>query len=229
MPFKSKAQRRWMYANDPEMAKRWEDETPKGKKLPEKLKGKKKKNHGGPHEPGIYLGGPQFGSAPNSFWNVPQGLPPEVEYQRDQAFGNPMDVWHPPDLSQMGNGTSYFQTEGGTGYNPMESTNQAKAEEYSGTNPIKYPGQNPPPVSEVEKQPGWNPYLMLRGMTTAGTFFSNLMERNRQKEYEQRQQALLNSRDPMPYGSFQPNTQNLYMKKGGVKLRKGGKYGGTRS
>lgn len=38
MPFKSEAQRRWMYANEPEMAKRWEKETPKGKKLPEKVK-----------------------------------------------------------------------------------------------------------------------------------------------------------------------------------------------
>lgn len=31
MPFKSQAQRRWMYANEPAMAKRWEKETPKGK------------------------------------------------------------------------------------------------------------------------------------------------------------------------------------------------------
>ena len=28
MPFLSKAQRRWMYANKPEMAKEWEDDTP---------------------------------------------------------------------------------------------------------------------------------------------------------------------------------------------------------
>jgi len=39
MPFKSKAQRRWMYANDPEMAKKWEEHTGK-KKLPEKVKKK---------------------------------------------------------------------------------------------------------------------------------------------------------------------------------------------
>jgi hypothetical protein len=30
MPFKSDAQRRWMYANEPAMAKRWQRETPKG-------------------------------------------------------------------------------------------------------------------------------------------------------------------------------------------------------
>lgn len=36
MPFKSEAQRKWMYANKPEMAKRWEKHTPKGKKLPKK-------------------------------------------------------------------------------------------------------------------------------------------------------------------------------------------------
>lgn len=39
MPFKSRAQRRWMYANNPEMAERWESETGK-EKLPEHV-GKK--------------------------------------------------------------------------------------------------------------------------------------------------------------------------------------------
>lgn len=41
MPFKSQAQRGWMYANEPEMAKRWEKETPKGKKLPKRVDEKK--------------------------------------------------------------------------------------------------------------------------------------------------------------------------------------------
>lgn len=36
MPFKSDAQRRYMYSQLPEIAKRWEAETPKGKKLPKK-------------------------------------------------------------------------------------------------------------------------------------------------------------------------------------------------
>lgn len=31
MPMKSQAQRGWMWANKPEMAKRWETETPAGK------------------------------------------------------------------------------------------------------------------------------------------------------------------------------------------------------
>lgn len=38
MPFQSEAQRAWMYANKPDMAREWEAETPKGKKLP-KYKG----------------------------------------------------------------------------------------------------------------------------------------------------------------------------------------------
>jgi len=38
MPMKSKAQRRWMWANKPRMARRWEKETPKGKELPERVK-----------------------------------------------------------------------------------------------------------------------------------------------------------------------------------------------
>lgn len=43
MPFKSQAQRRWMYATNPKMAMRWSLETPKGKKLPKKVKRKKGK------------------------------------------------------------------------------------------------------------------------------------------------------------------------------------------
>lgn len=41
MPFESEKQRRWMHANKPEMAKRWEKHTPKNKKLPERKKPKK--------------------------------------------------------------------------------------------------------------------------------------------------------------------------------------------
>ena len=40
MPFKSQAQRRFMYATMPTKAKEWEKETPK-KKLPEKVEHKK--------------------------------------------------------------------------------------------------------------------------------------------------------------------------------------------
>ncbi len=39
MPFKSQAQRKWMYSQKPEMAKQWEAETPSGK-LPKKAKKK---------------------------------------------------------------------------------------------------------------------------------------------------------------------------------------------
>ena len=42
MPLKSKAQARWMFANDPAMAERWAHETPGGiKNLPARV-GKKK-------------------------------------------------------------------------------------------------------------------------------------------------------------------------------------------
>lgn len=43
MPFKSKAQQKWMFANKPEMAKEWASETPDIKKLPKKVKKKKPK------------------------------------------------------------------------------------------------------------------------------------------------------------------------------------------
>ncbi len=42
MPFKSKAQAKYMFANMPEMAKRWAKETPSIKALPKKKKTKKK-------------------------------------------------------------------------------------------------------------------------------------------------------------------------------------------
>ena len=38
-PFVSQAQRAWMYANRPKMAAEWEAETPKGKRLPERVAG----------------------------------------------------------------------------------------------------------------------------------------------------------------------------------------------
>jgi hypothetical protein len=40
MPFKSKAQEKWMWANDPKMAEKWEEHTPKGTKLPKKVRKK---------------------------------------------------------------------------------------------------------------------------------------------------------------------------------------------
>lgn len=46
MPFKSEAQRRLMWAKDPKMAKEWEAKTPKGKKLPEKVKQNGRKKEG---------------------------------------------------------------------------------------------------------------------------------------------------------------------------------------
>ena len=39
-PFRSESQRKWMMANEPEMGKKWAAKTPKGKKLPEKVKKK---------------------------------------------------------------------------------------------------------------------------------------------------------------------------------------------
>lgn len=43
MPFKSQAQRAFMHAVNPKIAKEWEAHTPKGKKLPRKVKRIKKK------------------------------------------------------------------------------------------------------------------------------------------------------------------------------------------
>lgn len=43
MPYKSNAQRKFMHAKRPQIAARWDKETPKGAKLPEHKKGGKKK------------------------------------------------------------------------------------------------------------------------------------------------------------------------------------------
>ena len=43
MPFKSEAQRRYLYANEPEVAKEFQAHTPKGATLPRKVVGKKKR------------------------------------------------------------------------------------------------------------------------------------------------------------------------------------------
>jgi hypothetical protein len=37
VPFKSEKQRKYLFANEPQVAKKWAKETPKGKKLPEKV------------------------------------------------------------------------------------------------------------------------------------------------------------------------------------------------
>lgn len=43
MPFKSQSQRQYMYSQKPDMAAKWEKETPKNKPLPEKTKKKTNK------------------------------------------------------------------------------------------------------------------------------------------------------------------------------------------
>jgi hypothetical protein len=45
MPFKSKQQRKFMYATNPKMAAEWEAHTLKGKELPKKVKKNKGKNN----------------------------------------------------------------------------------------------------------------------------------------------------------------------------------------
>lgn len=49
MPFKSKQQAKWMFANKPEMAKKWAKETPDISKLPKRKKNgikKQRRNSG---------------------------------------------------------------------------------------------------------------------------------------------------------------------------------------
>ena len=45
MPLKSQAQRKYLWANDPKLAQKFEDETPKGKKLPKKKRVYKSHNN----------------------------------------------------------------------------------------------------------------------------------------------------------------------------------------
>ena len=43
MPFKSKAQEKWMWTTHPQMARQWEEHTPDRAALPAKVKAKKSK------------------------------------------------------------------------------------------------------------------------------------------------------------------------------------------
>lgn len=45
MPFVSKSQRAWMYANKPEMAARWQKHTPPGAVLPQHVQKHKDSTH----------------------------------------------------------------------------------------------------------------------------------------------------------------------------------------
>lgn len=75
MPFKSDAQRRFMYARHPEIAKRWQKHTPKGADLPERV-GKKPKEKRAAYELGFEIGCKQAARGLNPFaalqslWNV---------------------------------------------------------------------------------------------------------------------------------------------------------------
>lgn len=42
MPFVSRAQQRYLYAQHPDIAKRWQKHTPKGTKLPARVRRKRK-------------------------------------------------------------------------------------------------------------------------------------------------------------------------------------------
>lgn len=48
IPLKSQAQRRYLWAKDPELAKQFERHTPKGSKLPNKASAKKKRGKSPP-------------------------------------------------------------------------------------------------------------------------------------------------------------------------------------
>lgn len=50
MPFESQQQRKFMYSQHPDIAKRWEAETPKDKPLPKKITSAPKIRYKGAHE-----------------------------------------------------------------------------------------------------------------------------------------------------------------------------------
>lgn len=61
MPFKSEAQRKWMWANDPKMAQRWADHTPKGTKLPEYVSDEKEEKEKKAHFEGFCSRASEYG------------------------------------------------------------------------------------------------------------------------------------------------------------------------
>ena len=111
MPFKSKAQQRWMYANEPGMAKRWSDHTSDHKSLPEKAKKKKKKR-----EKKAALVALQKLAALSS-----QELAPFAHHPVVQEFGSPESnraAWGGLGLHMLGTG----MYERASGLNALRST-----------------------------------------------------------------------------------------------------------
>lgn len=121
MPFKSEAQRRFMYSQHPRMAKRWEKETPKGADLPEKVKKLASAQVGPPPSPNRkeypYTGTIQFRDLPlilveNKKGSVRKGTGPNGKEWRTVmpahygefkgtagADGDPVDVYIGPNVN----------------------------------------------------------------------------------------------------------------------------------
>ncbi len=61
-----------------------------------------------------------------------------------------------------------------------------------------------------------NPFLLMRGFSTALSFLGNAVARKAQNSYDYNQQTALGQMNPMPVDQFQPTYNNMYAQMGGM-------------
>lgn len=176
-----------MHKFKPEMAKKWEKETPKGKKLPERVK--KKAQLGAninpynwmeeEHEENIFLPRPQI--------------------QEDFSFV-PYTASE-PQLRKL---------------SPLEDAMNKGIIQGPEGQTLRHNNQFVPNRDKnKDKKQALDPYFLLRGAKTGMAWLGNQLENKRQNQYMYNQLSTLGQLNAMPANNFQPNPFSLYAKYGG--------------
>jgi hypothetical protein len=212
MPFKSKAQRRWMYANDPDMAERWSKETPKGKKLPEKVKKQ--------------LGGVRSSNDPRL-----RGYDPGEEIGEysttntdSSAWMNSTDLGHFKGDPRLTSSYEWFRgqhptTPGEDVYRMNKAQIDANNGQLSNVNDVA--GRNQEAITNKPKtlnNQKVDPFFLLRGATNGLSWLGGIKDRARQNQYMQQQYSTLGQITPSNTEDYQPAYNNQYFQKGGPRL-----------
>jgi hypothetical protein len=202
MPFKSKAQQRWMYANKPKMAKEWAAETD-FKHLPARAKHKKKKSEGG------YLRGKKCMSCGGKMQGGGPLLDPHLGDAQDPWGGVPsvpqlnLPQYNPNDLqAAISQGLIAPPRDFDSAQQAYDFYNRPQPKR------MNWPWNN--------RTPG--PNTALLGMKAAQNvlgFIGGAKERRRQDNYMYDQFDQMGQIDPVPVSNFQPNPYNMYARFGG--------------
>lgn len=99
----------------------------------------------------------------------------------------------------------------GLSTNPFKSTGN----EGNDSNPMNRGPVDTGPEKTPEK-PKYNPFLLMRGVSTAASFLSNAVARKAQNNYDYSEQTALGQMNPIPVDQFQPTYNNMYAQQGGM-------------